>query len=222
MMSRHTKLIRWATAVGLLLGLSANAHAILIPDQVSDAPVPVPFAVDDVSTWQQGVTAGLAGLLGRVDIFYGGNVGPPPQGPPAEVLFFLNLGPPWQTDANAFEHTLVFNSGDAPGRVIIDVSPANILLQPGDQFVIGLTSASVGAGVLPSFTGSLLDDPYSGGQLWLNANRFLVGASDLDFVTYIEVSMPIPEPAVLALLLLGLGGVGLLRVAGAPRGVALA
>lgn len=207
-------------AVGFLLGLAANAHATLIPDQVFETPSSPFFQVSDGTTVQQGVTAGQSGLLSRVDLFYAGNASPPPQGPPAEVLFFVNPGTPWQDDPFSFEQTLIFNAGQSADRIMIDVSSAGLVLQPGDQFIIGLMNVSPSSGVVPVFTGSLAGDEYDGGTLWfetIGMGPTELPVSDLNFATYVQQGMPIPEPSALLLLGLAVAGLRVSRLGRASR-----
>jgi hypothetical protein len=212
---RKTAFLQWIAAGILSFGMVAHAHAVLIPDQVFDSPSLVNFGLPSTPSthFQQGVTAGLSGLLSRIDIFFAGT---PPVGvgtPPGEVLFTVNLGAPWQDDANDFDRVLFFDAGQAPGVVEIDVSAANIFIEPGDMFVIGLQSSGSNA-VIPNFTGALLDDHYTGGALWLDEALLFIGTSDLNFVTYVAAGLSVPEPSGLVLLFLGLP---LLRLTGTRR-----
>lgn len=217
MMSRHATLFGWAAAGILWFGIVANAHAVQIPDQVFDAPSTVEFTVPSTSSThlQQGVTAGLSGLLSRIDIFFAGTPSHDAGTPPGQVLFSVNIGAPWQTDPNDFETLLFFDEGLGPDVIEIDVSAGNILINPGDLFVIGLQSSGTSA-VVPGFSGTLLDDHYPLGTLWLDGNPLAFGTSDLNFVTYVGLphDLPIPEPSGLILLFLGLTG---LRLAGMRR-----
>jgi hypothetical protein len=189
---RKTAFLQWIAAGILSFGMVAHAHAVLIPDQVFDSPSLVNFGLPSTPSthFQQGVTAG-----------------------PGEVLFTVNLGAPWQDDANDFDRVLFFDAGQAPGVVEIDVSAANIFIEPGDMFVIGLQSSGSNA-VIPNFTGALLDDHYTGGALWLDEALLFIGTSDLNFVTYVAAGLSVPEPSGLVLLFLGLP---LLRLTGTRR-----
>jgi hypothetical protein len=189
---RKTAFLQWIAAGILSFGMVAHAHAVLIPDQVFDSPSLVNFGLPSTPSthFQQGVTAGLSGLLSRIDIFFAGT---PPVGvgtPPGEVLFTVNLGAPWQDDANDFDRVLFFDAG-----------------------VIGLQSSGSNA-VIPNFTGALLDDHYTGGALWLDEALLFIGTSDLNFVTYVAAGLSVPEPSGLVLLFLGLP---LLRLTGTRR-----
>jgi hypothetical protein len=217
MMSRHTSLCGWAAAGILSFGIVANAHAVLIPDQVFDAPSSdsffgVPPSVD----LQQGVTAGLSGLLSQIDIFFFDTR------PHGKVLFSVKRGEPGNTDANGFQTVLMLDEEEEGPRIEIDVSAGNIVIEPGDLFVIGLQGLGSN-GVIPKFTGTLMDDHYSRGELWGNGAPVFIGTSDLNFVTYVGLGPPVPElslgllvpePSGLILLFLGLLG---LRLVGMRR-----
>ena len=212
MMSRKPNIVRCMTGAILSLGLVAHAHAVLIQDQVFTTPHDVTFGLSSTPSthFQQGVTAGLSGLLGQIDIFLyavdGATTGSPPD---KEVLFTVNRGAPWQNDANDFEMLVDFSVGQTPGPIHIDVSSANIFVSPGDVFSIGLQTSESNA-LIPLFTGSLFGG-YAGGSLWLDQSPVLGGLSDLNFVTYIGSPSPIPEPSGLMLLVLGLSGLRLAR-----------
>ena len=93
---------------------------MLIPDQVftpTASPMPIGLPSTPSVHFQQGVTAGLTGLLSQIDIFFTGSQGPgvgtpPGQVPRGEVLFSVNVGAPWQDDANDFEEVLFFDAGE--------------------------------------------------------------------------------------------------------------
>ena len=212
-MSRKPNIVRCMTGAILSLGLVAHAHAVPIPDQVFTSPNGTEFGLPSTPSthFQQGVTAGLSGLLSQIDIFFSRTDGPGSGSPPpADVLFSVNLGAPWQSDANDFEQHLYFDVGQAAGVVQIDVSSANIVVSPGDLFSIGLQTSGSNA-VTPYFTGAILDDHYKGGALWLDQAPLFIGTSDLNFVTYVGSPSPIPEPSGLMLLVVGLSGLRLAR-----------
>lgn len=214
MVSRHTNLFGWTAAGILSFGIAANAQAVLIADQVFPAnATSLPFELPSTPStqFQQGVTAGMSGLLSRVDIFFAGTDDRGKGTPPGEALFSLNLGTPWQDDTNDFEELLFFDAGLGPDVIEIDVSAANIFINPGDMFVIGLRSSGSNA-VVPTFAATFLGDQYPGGALWLDRTKLAV--SDLNFVTYVGPRLPVPEPSGMILLFLGLSG---LRLAGMRR-----
>ena len=97
----------------------------------------------------------------------------------------------------------------------------NIFINPGDLFVIGLQSSGSNA-VIPTFAANFLSG-YPGGALWVYEDSLQGGTSDLNFVTYVGLGLPVPElslgllvpePSGLILLFLGLLG---LRLAGMRR-----
>ncbi|RJP30933.1 MAG: hypothetical protein C4547_16030 [Phycisphaerales bacterium] len=117
----------------------------------------------DTLTWQQEVNVGIAGLLSRVEV----NINNP-----GRADFFINVGPPWQTDPHDFSIILEANVRD---WVSVDVSSANIQLDVGDRFVIGIKGRNENLG----FTGSGFPGLYDRGELYLNGNVY-VGPNQFD------------------------------------------
>src|SRR4051812_21859735 len=116
-----------ARLVGALLLMSAdNLLATPVLDQFNGPAVSV-FGSASTDNWQQGVTAGMNGTLSSISLdSYGG---------PTTFKFYINLGSPWQSDANAFETEVTRPWGG--GWFTIDVSAAHIQLTQGEHFVIG-------------------------------------------------------------------------------------
>jgi hypothetical protein len=101
--------------------------------------------------WQQGVTAGVTGQLTGIELFLDGpNLG--------AVNFGINLGAPWQTDADLIVVTTPVNS---LGWNFYDLSTANINLSAGQQFTINIREG--GWGMAPQAT---TISAYSGGALY--------------------------------------------------------
>jgi len=76
--------------------------------------------------WQQRITAGIFGRLSKVMIHVA---------EPGSAKFFVNVGAPWQSDNHDFETVI---SAQETGWLSIDTHSANINLNPGDQFSIGI------------------------------------------------------------------------------------
>ena len=168
--------------VGTLLLMSADSLlATSVLDQFNGPAVSV-FGSASTDDWQQGVTAGMNGTLSSISLdSYGG---------PTTFKVYINLGSPWQSDANTFETEVTRPWGG--GWFSIDVSAANIHLTQGEHFVIGVRGESM-------LWGS--DNTYSGGALWgkLGSNPPDTGPyGDLAFATYMT---PVPEPSISALTL---------------------
>lgn len=147
--------------------------------------------------WQQGVTAGLGGLLTSVELNFIST---------GSTRVFINLGAPWQTDSNEFSGTVDVSTA---GWTSIDVSSAGIHLVPGEAFSIGVEG--FGSSFAPAFTGYQDNGTYAGGALYYNGSGFTNGAltSDINFRTYVDVSaVPLPATA----YLLGSGMLALVTV----------
>jgi hypothetical protein len=84
---------------------------------------------------QQGVTAGVSGILSGFDFRV---LGLAPSDTSIDVHVFINLGEPWQTDANNFDTTVTVFPGDTGTWFFVDTSSANISLSEEDTFTIGI------------------------------------------------------------------------------------
>lgn len=198
---------------GIVLSLSAGlATAAPVLDQ--ESPAIDPWFAAGSSEWlfQQGVTAGIAGQLTRIEL-YAYNAGTTP--------LYINAGAPWQYDASAFATTFV---AEGEGWVGVDVSAASLFFNAGDQFVIG-----VGAGLEPDVASDLRlegssvspDGAYAAGELWSwniddpAPQLHWDGEADLAFRTYMDTrdnpTPTVPAPAAVVLGVLGTGLTGWLR-----------
>jgi len=178
-----------------LAAVSFNAGAVSVLDQVNDGLITANINGTATSlTWQQGVTAGATGLLSAIDLNFASA---------GTIDFFINVGAPWQTDANDYQDTSL---SVVTGWNSIDISSANIFVNSGDEFVIGLTGLGIGN---PDPWGSY-SGGYVNGMLYLNGSVFVNSDSDLHFRTYVDVSA-VPVPA--AAWLFGSGLIGLIGIA---------
>jgi len=216
MMSRKTALSGYVAAGVLTLGMVANAHAVQMIDQAFISPANDVFELNSsaFTHFQQGITAGMTGQLSRVDIFSAGASGPgagvgtPPD---KEVVFTVSLGGfPWQ-DTSDFQTSLYFAANAGPETISIDLSGESLFVTTGQMFAIGLQTSGSNA-IIPGFTGSRGSSPYDRGELWFDMPGLSApmpwpeAATDLNFVTYVGLSMQVPEPSGLILLFAGLSG----------------
>ena len=157
-----------------------TVFATPVLDQFNGAGQSV-FGAAPTDNWQQGVTAGMSGTLSSISLYsYGG---------PTTFKVYINLGSPWQSDANAFEVQVTRPWGFE--WFSIDVSAANIQLTSGTRYVIGVQGESY-------LWGS--DNTYSRGVLWGSTGyppgTAIPSSGDLAFATYM---VPVPEPSISAL-----------------------
>ncbi len=186
-----------AYQLALLLCLySSSASAIPVLDQVNELQQNANYNGTAPSlTWQQGVTSGASGLLSSIDLNFSGA---------GTIDFFINLGAPWQTDANDYQD---MSLSVLSGWNNIDISSANIFLSSGDMFSIGLTGLNIGA---PNPWGTAITDKYTGGAAFINGSLHADGSYDFNFRTYVDVGV-VPVPAAVWLFgtaLIGLVGFG--------------
>jgi hypothetical protein len=148
------------------------------------------------------VAAGVSGKLVGVDILpQRGDFNPPTE----STLFFVNVGAPWQSDANDFEQVITVPATGVTDWFYVDVSSANIFLQAGQSFVWGTRGVNGG---LWLHGHSQVHYP---GQLWIDApplgvrEQELFGShADLCFRSYMQI---VPEPRTLAFGLVCLASV---------------
>jgi len=181
--------------LALFLAIPASSSAIAILDQSS--PVGgITFYKSDFANWEQGITAGMGGLLSQIDIWF-------LTSESVEVSIFA--GAPWQDGVSVFDTTLNPTVDDWTS---IDLSSANFFVDPGDEFSVMLHGSHP---TTPFFKGNL--NEYAGGEMWRNGSLHIGGEGekyDMAFNTYVE-SAPVPEPTTMLLLstgLIGLAGIG--------------
>lgn len=136
--------------------------------------------LNDALDWQQQVTAGSGGVLAGVKLFTFGSsdtltvsigLGSTGQGFPGNGSFFA--GPFAFTT-----RTTITQSG-----TFIDTSAANILLKPGQQFVIDVSGGSGQTGGVNYMLASL-STPYAGGGLFF-AEGFNAFGNSMAFQTFV-------------------------------------
>lgn len=205
----HNRIAIVAKALAMIWALAGGiATAAPVLDQQSPA-LGEKFPADFTGVyWQQGVTAGMAGLLTRVDLYLT---------QPAD-FWGLSIwrGAPWQSGLADFY--LPAQLWDVPaGWLSLDVSAGGLVFDAGDPFTIGVEGIGGGAGFEGPWLGGSHVVPggaYAGGTLWLD--YFYQGGEpygggngdyDLAFRTYVEPrTIPAPAAALLAGVGTGLAG----------------
>jgi hypothetical protein len=163
------------------------------------------ISADDSSLrWQQGVTAGISGQLTAIQLMTADSM------PNESTQVFVAMGAPWQSSTPVFS-TTIHGTGTSEDWITIDTSAANIRLNAGEAFTIGVYGIDGGMWL----EGSFPRDPsksYPGGQLWLSSRGQTPdvyqtdGANDsFVFSTYMQPGL-VPEPCSLALLGISLVG----------------
>jgi len=173
--------------------VSFNTVASTVLDQVNDATINDNYWFNITSNHlQQGVTAGLDGVLSNIEVFFY---------QAGTVDFSINLGSPWQSDANDYQDNAL---SVVAGWNNIDISLANIMVNAGDEFVIGLQGAGGSTNLVH---GNILNE-YAAGNVYLNGSISSSSDHDTHFRTYVS-AVPVPAAA----WLFGSGLIGLIGVA---------
>lgn len=171
----------------ILVGVSPAAHAAPILDQEYD-PVSDGAAGITTSSLSQTFTAGVTGLLTRVDLFVNtastGNVTIAIlDGPPTGAFSILG-----QVDVPAASFP---PDGTAFTGTPINLSLLGILVSAGEDYAIRLTPND------NLMLWNIEPGTYAGGNAFVDANSLTT--SDLGFRTFVDADL-IPEPGTLALL----------------------
>lgn len=188
--------VRIGACLVLLLGLTMPLAAAPVLDQAYDDIGGTNFTGGIAGyQWQQGVTAGLGGLLTSVELNFAST---------GTTRVYVNLGAPWQTDADDFSAAVAV---PAVGWTSVDVSNAGIFLAPGDEFSLGFEGFG-SSSTAPTVTGHQGNGTYAGGALFYNGSGFTNGSltSDINFRTYVDTAVVVPLPAAAYLLVSCLAG----------------
>ena len=127
--------------------------------------------------WQQGITAGIAGQLMRIDLYV--DIAPA-FGDVVATEVSVTLGSPWGSGTPAWTSTEILRSG----WNTFDVAKAKIFVDVGDEYAIGIHGQSQN-NFNPGF-GFSKDDQYPGGDLFLNGSNAESVGNDLLFRTYVR------------------------------------
>lgn len=156
-----------------IAGATSPAHAIVVLDQSNDQHFGnLQYNGGSSSlTWQQGITAGRSGQLDAVDLYFWES---------GRIEFQLSGQSPWQAHPD-YKRTISVDVGW--NRV--NVSDANLFVQSGQQFSVGLQG--LGDTFEPTFGGTHIADNYVGGAIYLNGSEFRPDLHyDMGFRTYVD------------------------------------
>ena len=158
-----------ALAVGS--ALIATTSAVGSPPEATGKPILDQFntgipnsSINGGSTayeWQQGVTAGIAGQLTRIDLFV---VIDAALGEVSATEFSVRLGSPWNSSTPVWATTAVLGQG----WNTFDLAKAKIFVDVGVEYAIGIHGQSefnFNPGIGISY-----DEQYPGGDLFVNGS----------------------------------------------------
>lgn len=190
--------LREVALLSSMISVAGAAHAIPVIDQ-SNLP-PVGGLNQRDLLWQQQVTGGITGKLAGIVLYNNASYGPDTA--------VVSIG----TGAPAGGRSFAYTTGALtllPTGTYFDVSAANLFLNTGDIFTIGVSGGTVSCCTLSSTA-----TPYSGGHLFMDGSFDDSAAYGiwLTFQTYVDNGAiapgAVPEPA--TFLLIGGGMAGLI------------
>lgn len=130
------------------------------------------------ANFQQGIRAGVGGQLVGFQVYLF------PDNSPTLKVYVNAGGPPWQDDANDFEEALP--SIRSAGWHYVDTSAANITLEAGEEFIIGIQDI----GDRRFKLGIAAENGYPQGMLYNDGIPFSSSDKDMAFRTYMQTGEP--------------------------------
>jgi hypothetical protein len=184
---RYITSVLFVSILALSSALIATTSAIGAPPEATGKPILDQFNPGTLSStinggsaayeWQQGITAGIAGQLTRIDLFVDINAA---LGKVSETELSVTLGSPWQSGTPAWATTAVLRQG----WNTFDLAKAKIFVDVGDEYAIGIHGQSefnFNPGIGISY-----DEQYPGGDLFVNGSSAESEGNDLLFRSYVR------------------------------------